>query len=386
MGPRDASLRVVGCVVVRDEGDLLEGCLQSLVPWVSDVIVVDHGSSDQSAAVALRHGATVIDARASGYEDARNAYLDAIDEGWVLVIDADERMVTRGEGQRARLLDWCERHQESRDGFSLPRYEYLGDGDFAEVEVVRLWRAHADVRYPRSAWHASVVPSIEARGGVLQPAPFAQHHVDLLRAGSATVKRARARARGALELAKPNHSPMLWLYMGLEHAALGDLEAACELFAKAVAHEPLCAPNAALFTAQVRLAQGRLDEAAHQAQRALHGRRVHRGNAPAHVLLAEVAYLCGDLERAHAALLAARLTRRWYASAHLNLAAHWIETDRPRASVHLSRALRCNGRIFDPEIEVPGDRPSIYLHQRTLTQRTRGLRTQLRELAHQLHP
>ncbi|MGA2755757.1 MAG: glycosyltransferase, partial [Solirubrobacteraceae bacterium] len=44
-------------IIVRDEADHLDACLASLSGLVDEIVVVDTGSSDDSVAVADRHGA-----------------------------------------------------------------------------------------------------------------------------------------------------------------------------------------------------------------------------------------------------------------------------------------------------------------------------------------
>ena len=60
----------------RDEGPALEALLPR-VPDAYRVIVVDNGSSDDTAAVARRHGATVVTESRPGYGAAVHACLEA---------------------------------------------------------------------------------------------------------------------------------------------------------------------------------------------------------------------------------------------------------------------------------------------------------------------
>jgi hypothetical protein len=358
---------ITGCVVVRDEGSLLGEALASLAAIVDRIVVVDHGSADDSARIARAAGARVLDGSAVGYEDARNVYLDAVTEGWVLVLDADERIVDAGPDLRRRLRAWTEARADSRDAYALTRYEYMGAGDLAEVDIVRLWRARPEVRYARRAWHASVARSIEAAGGRLAPIALAMHHVDLLEsAGRAAHKRARARARGARALEGAEGSPMLHAFMGLELAAEGRLEQACAQFAECAGRDPGCGPLAALFTAQVRLAQGNLHECERLALASLDGPRWLRGNQHGHALLAEVAARRGDLSLALTHALAARAIRPCNASSHLNVCALSLALNRGSPRRHFARALRANPWLLDPRVYAPGDRPTIYGHQRTI--------------------
>src|SRR5688500_1526710 len=94
-------------VPARNEADRLPGLLRSLHPWPADVevIVVDDGSTDATAAVARQHGATVVAAPPAppgwlgkpwacwvGAEAARGARLVFLDADTELGPDALARL------------------------------------------------------------------------------------------------------------------------------------------------------------------------------------------------------------------------------------------------------------------------------------------------------
>lgn len=72
----------------RDEGLSLE-CLLPQVPAHLNVLVVDNGSRDDTAAVAARHGALVVTEPTPGYGAAVHAGLDAATAEIVAVMDGD---------------------------------------------------------------------------------------------------------------------------------------------------------------------------------------------------------------------------------------------------------------------------------------------------------
>src|SRR5688572_29302819 len=126
-----------GCVIVRDEAGLLAGCLESLRPHVDELIVVDNGSADDSAAVARRFGAAVIPLPGVNHEHGRNAYLEAATRPWVLVLDADERLTPDAGGVIRRAVADA---RADTFGFGLPRFDYVGGGRWSTTRLVRLFR------------------------------------------------------------------------------------------------------------------------------------------------------------------------------------------------------------------------------------------------------
>lgn len=76
----------------------LPHCLSSIWPVVDEIVVGNTGSRDDTAAIAERYGARVIDLPPvhqfeDGFSGARNAVLQAATGDWVMWIDADERLM-----------------------------------------------------------------------------------------------------------------------------------------------------------------------------------------------------------------------------------------------------------------------------------------------------
>lgn len=94
------------CLIVKDEEELLAGCLSSIVDIADEIVVYDTGSSDSTVGIARGFGAKVIE----GYWDnsfarARNAALSEASGMWVLSLDADERFLGDFRSVRNRLAD-----------------------------------------------------------------------------------------------------------------------------------------------------------------------------------------------------------------------------------------------------------------------------------------
>jgi glycosyltransferase involved in cell wall biosynthesis len=142
-------------IIVRDEADHLDACLRSLSGLVDEIVVVDTGSSDDSVAVAHRHGAIVAHEPWQGdFATPRNRSLDLASGEWILYIDADER-VRAGDPQERR-----ERIAASGEfaALRIPLVPRVGWTPYVEY---RLWRHRADVRFS-GRMHESIVGSIHA--------------------------------------------------------------------------------------------------------------------------------------------------------------------------------------------------------------------------------
>lgn len=88
--------RVAVVIPCRDDAEMLEHCLEALAAQTHPadrVIVVDNGSTDASAEVALRHGATVVDEPMPGiWPAAARGYDEALQDADIIArLDADSR-------------------------------------------------------------------------------------------------------------------------------------------------------------------------------------------------------------------------------------------------------------------------------------------------------
>lgn len=84
------SLSVI--VITHNESARLRACLQS-VAFADEIVVVDSGSTDDTVAIALAMGARVSQTLDwPGFGPQKNRALELATGGWVLSIDADERV------------------------------------------------------------------------------------------------------------------------------------------------------------------------------------------------------------------------------------------------------------------------------------------------------
>jgi len=85
-------------MIVRNEARCLARCLDSVRAHVDDMLVLDTGSTDDTTAIAARHGARVAHFKwVDDFSAARNAALALVDAPWRLVLDADEWLVSGSE-------------------------------------------------------------------------------------------------------------------------------------------------------------------------------------------------------------------------------------------------------------------------------------------------
>ncbi len=93
-----ADRRIALVVIARDEGRRIARLLDSVRPWVDEMLVLDTGSRDDTVRVASAHGARVEHfAWCDDFAAARNQALALAPADWHLVLDADEWLIAGGE-------------------------------------------------------------------------------------------------------------------------------------------------------------------------------------------------------------------------------------------------------------------------------------------------
>src|SRR5581483_2400890 len=133
-------------MIVKDEEEMLPGCLEPLRGVVDEIVVCDTGSTARTVQIAESFGARVVHFPWNGsFADARNASIDAATGDWLIYLDADEHM----EAQDARLLRGL-LGRTWREGFYLVETNYTGGTDTGAAVThmaLRIWRNRPTYRF-----------------------------------------------------------------------------------------------------------------------------------------------------------------------------------------------------------------------------------------------
>jgi glycosyltransferase involved in cell wall biosynthesis/predicted Zn-dependent protease len=168
--------RVSLCMIVKDEAHNLPDCLGSVADLVDEIIVIDTGSTDNTAEVAQGLGARVFSFPwVDSFAAARNESLRHATGEWVLWMDADDRL---DDENRAKLRALVQSLPDEDVGFvmkclCLPNPE---TGRAAAVDHVRLFRHHARLRWHYRI-HEQILPALRDRGADLRWSDVVIRHV-----------------------------------------------------------------------------------------------------------------------------------------------------------------------------------------------------------------
>ncbi|MFB5684997.1 glycosyltransferase [Paenibacillus terreus] len=226
-------------MIVKNEEPYLAQCLSSVRSIVDEIIVVDTGSTDRSAAIASDFGAKVIHRQwDDSFSNARNRGLEGATCEWILWLDADEVLDSNEAPKLKELLTRDAIREHQIEGIELLFHNYLDDGSMERSYVLRLVRNRPEYRFEGRV-HEQIYPVM------LQHTPnlrlgradvTVHHHGYLIRniIRQDKVKRNTLLLRKALE-----EYPKYWVYhyyLGTELLKANELEDGIAHLNTALAH------------------------------------------------------------------------------------------------------------------------------------------------------
>lgn len=145
-------------VITKNEERNIAACLES-VQWADEIVVVDAQSDDHTVDLAKRFTPFVLVRPWPGYGPQKNFAIAQTHGMWVLVLDADERVLPPLRQEICELLQ--HRDGEGIAGYEIPRRNYFygrwiqGGGVFPDYQL-RLFRRGRGA-YDDTALHERLV-------------------------------------------------------------------------------------------------------------------------------------------------------------------------------------------------------------------------------------
>lgn len=136
---------ISACMIVKNEEELLPGCLDSIRDWVDEIVIVDTGSTDRTVEIAESYGARIYHQPWEGnFSKHRNYSVELATSEWVFIIDADERIEPEG---LPVIRDMTNRDDVSI--ISIDVYNVYGKERerITFLPSVRFWRRDLNLRY-----------------------------------------------------------------------------------------------------------------------------------------------------------------------------------------------------------------------------------------------
>ncbi len=216
------------CLIVRDNESTIRPCLETLAPWVDEVVVVDTGSTDRTPDICEELGARVYHwPWCDDFAAARNESLKYARGEWIFWMDSDDTL-PKECGQHLQELA-LGAHKDNTLGYVLqvhcPGQEPT---DVTVVDHIKLFRNRPDLNFEFRI-HEQILPSIRRAGGEVE---FTDIHVIHSGATKDAAGRARKLERDFRLLhlenqERPNH-PFTLFNLGMTHADCGQHEEAIQ--------------------------------------------------------------------------------------------------------------------------------------------------------------
>jgi len=119
------------CMIVKNESENLDRCLQSVYKYMNEIIIVDTGSTDNTIDIAKRYNAKVSTFNwVEDFSKARNYSLSLATSDWILVLDADECLAEQDIITIKEKLIY-----EPYDAFELVKRSYSNNPDIGKFSV-----------------------------------------------------------------------------------------------------------------------------------------------------------------------------------------------------------------------------------------------------------
>jgi O-antigen biosynthesis protein len=157
-------IRLSLCMIVRDSSRTLPACLESIKPWVDEMVIVDTGSKDNTPQIVEEFGARLFNFPwCDDFSAARNESFRHGRGDWLFWMDSDDT-IPADCGRRLReLADG--HHDPSVVGYVVQVHcPGEDDSDVTVVDHAKLIRNRGDLRF-EGRIHEQILPAIRRCGG-----------------------------------------------------------------------------------------------------------------------------------------------------------------------------------------------------------------------------
>ncbi|MDD3363444.1 MAG: glycosyltransferase [Syntrophomonas sp.] len=143
------------CMIAKNEAENISRCISSLRGLADEIIVVDTGSMDRTADIALSQGAKVISMKwEDDFSKARNLSLDHAQGDWVLCLDCDEELYAESLLELEKLIN-----TEGPEAYFIQIVNTTAEGMELTVPGLRLFRNRKEYRFT-GCIHEQILPAI----------------------------------------------------------------------------------------------------------------------------------------------------------------------------------------------------------------------------------
>lgn len=111
---------ITAIIIAKNEEAMIRNALES-VSWVDEIIVIDNGSSDNTAKIAQKHTSKIIKTDLEDFAQIRDLGAKEATGDWLLFVDADERVSAKLKTELVELT----RLESSFSAYAISRKNYI---------------------------------------------------------------------------------------------------------------------------------------------------------------------------------------------------------------------------------------------------------------------
>lgn len=249
----DTTPTVSLCIITKNEESYIKDCLESVANLVSEIVLVDTGSTDKTIAIARNFpGLRLFEiAWENDFSKAKNFAVSQATGRYILILDADERLSCddisklrneieqnpfvdafrlpiRNYTYNAKELSWQPNHDHYRERFPYPGYVL--------THLCRLFKKSPDVFYTGCV-HELIEPQLQDNRKMVMDIEIPIHHLGKIK--EIIDKTFQKRYENYLEIHKQNvdrnpHSSKAFFELGINYLMLDDYRSARRSFERAL--------------------------------------------------------------------------------------------------------------------------------------------------------
>jgi glycosyltransferase involved in cell wall biosynthesis len=141
-------VRISACSIVKNEEHNIARSIESYMDAVDEIIIVDTGSTDNTAEICKRYGAKVLSYTWNNdFSGAKNYALEHAEGDWVVFLDADEWFVPNLS--KSNIVDILSKLSPSIDGLLVTMCDFNLEQNKVRMKGVanRIFRGDPKIRY-----------------------------------------------------------------------------------------------------------------------------------------------------------------------------------------------------------------------------------------------
>ncbi|WP_158630176.1 glycosyltransferase [Cohnella sp. AR92] len=151
------------CMIVKNEEDSLERCLQSVYRYLDEIILVDTGSTDSTVDIAKKYTDNIYHFEwINDFSAARNVSLQYATGKWILCLDADDYMEEKDIAHLRNVLSRLE--PEEGIVYHQPYISMLGEDERGNLNVSKVVRVFPN--YMGLLFHRPIHEQVYSTRGV----------------------------------------------------------------------------------------------------------------------------------------------------------------------------------------------------------------------------